>query len=263
MRASFTTAVKTPCTPFELAQGYELALGGDGNVSPGCIAVLMAHAALECGRDVKRNLIGPSCWNFNLGNIKAGATYEGLYTCIRLNEYLVENGKRVLVWFSPEGREPLPVTQDTAHLPLPVPPGHPQTRMRAHSTLHEGIERKIAFLRGARWLRALVAAERGDAAQYVAEIHAQRYFTADFAPYQRAVVSLAKTYRPIAEHVASTPLALPKNEERMVSEAIAFAATQPFMLADLTSAEHVAAVQFDLRQTLDLQGARDRQLRDS
>lgn len=251
MKAQFVQSKKTPCTPAELAQAYELALGGDGNVQPEFIAVLMAHGVLECGRDVKAGLIATSCWNHNLGNIKAGAQYEGTYTCILLNEYLVENGKRTLIWFAPEGR--LAGGPGSALLapPIGVPPGHPQTRMRAHVALQDGVAAKISFLRGARWSKAWAAAQRGDAAQYVAEIHAQRYFTADFAPYQRAVVSLYKTYLPIARHIATTPLLLETAEEHAVDEAIKKAASEPYMLADLTSPEHVAAVQLDLRDTID------------
>lgn len=256
MRASYVLPTRTPVLAVDYAQGLELALGGDGNVPPGAIAVLMAHAALETGQDRAKGTIGPSCFCFNFGNVKAGEAWEGSYTCITLNEYLVRDGKRVLVWFAPEGEltaRPGPGSRIKAFVPFGVPPGHPQTRMRAFSTAADGIAAKIAFLRQPHFARAWAALMRGDAAAYVAEIHAQRYFTADFEPYQRAVVSLAKTFLPIAQKIAGTPLALPQAEAAHVDAILRQALSTPKMLGslDLCSPEHVAAVQLDLHDTID------------
>jgi hypothetical protein len=219
VKASYVPPRRTPVTPYELAQAYEIALGGDGKVSPGHIAVLMAHAALECGRDINRGLIGPSCWNYNLGNVKAGPTYEGLYTCIRLNEYLSRNGRRTLVWFSPEAEEAGGSAARRGAFVGPihgVPPGHPQTRMRAFGSLAEGIKAKLAFLSAPRFARAVSAARNGTPGRYVDEIHAQKYFTADLAPYRAAVVSLFKSYLPVAEKVSFVPIVLDVADDRMV-----------------------------------------------
>jgi hypothetical protein len=238
---------KTPCTPLELAQAYELALGGDGNVDAEFIAVLMAHGVLETGRDVARGLIATSCYWFNFGNVKASNDWAGSYTCIRLNEYLTINGVRSLYWFSPESAEAggtagkVGTFVGTRHS---VPPGHPQTRMRAFLTLAEGVERKIAFLKHPRFARAWAAAKRGDAEEYVAAIHQQRYFTADLGPYARAVVSLYHTYWPIAKKISDQPIVLTDAEETDIDACIALCART----LDRTTPEHVAAVQIDLAQ---------------
>lgn len=211
MNGTYVPPRRTPFTPRELAQAYEYALGGDGKVGAPLIAVLMAHCALETGRDVKAGLIGPSCWNYNLGNVKAAPSWQGLYTCIRLNEYLLRGGKRTLVWFSPEGEEPLGAER------CAVPPGHPQTRMRAFVSLEEGARAKLNFLHAPRFRFAMEAAQRGDPSSYVNAIHAQKYFTADLVPYRNAVVSLYKSYLPVAQQIAQEPAQLPEAEESSIA----------------------------------------------
>jgi hypothetical protein len=231
MKARYVAPVRTPVQAVEYAQGLELELGGDGAVPAGLIAVLMAHAALECGRDPIRNLIGPSCWRYNFGNVKASESWAGLFTCITLNEYLTEGGKRTLIWFAPEGR--LAGGPGTAIVgpSSPVPDGHPQTRMRAHDTLAEGIAAKIAFLSQPRFGAAMSYARAGNPDGYVRAIHAQRYFTADLEPYARAVSSLTKTYALIAQKIASEPLPLAEHEEAHVDSVIEAHAAAPSMLS--------------------------------
>lgn len=145
--------------------------------SGACIATLTAQSALESGW-------WRSMWNNNPSNIKASEKWTGQYTCIRLNERL--NG--VYVWFSPEGEER---PKGTVIQPFrDLPPGHPQTRMRAFETFGKGVTDKLNFLSGTRWLKARDAAERGDAATYVRECKAEGYFTAELEPYLRSVVSI-------------------------------------------------------------------------
>lgn len=258
MKATYVPSKRTPFTPAALAQTLEYELGGDGSVPWQPIAVLMAHCALECGRDIVRGMIGPSCWNFNLVNIKASESYEGLFTCITLNEYLMRHGKRTLVWFAPQGElvaGPGSALQSAyAEKPWSVPPGHPQTRMRAHVSLEQGVRDKIAFLSQQRFAKARRSAWAGDAAQYVADIHKQKYFTADVGPYQRSVVSLTHSYEPIARRISDTPLALPPATEQRIAEVIATHARAPSML----DGELLEAVQFDLSQTWQDAWRRDR-----
>lgn len=233
MAARYVEPVVTSCTAAELAQGYEDSQGGDGRAPWQLIAVLMAHGVLECGQ--KNGRILTACKNWNLGNVKAGTKYEGHFTAFRLNEYLTRGGKRVLVWFDPRGEVIGGGASTRLRAPLYLGPPHdawhPQCRMRAHLTLAEGIRAKLAFLQQPRFARAWAAALRGDAADYVVQIHAQKYFTADFAPYQRAVISLARSFEPVAKRIASEPAPLPAAEHEFVSNVIALHAQQPNMLA--------------------------------
>lgn len=242
---TYYEAKRTPHTPLELAQGYHAALG---DVPPEMVAVLMAHGVLECGRDIRAGLVMTSCYWDNLGNIKRGKYPD--WCSIRLNEVLVREGKRTLVWFSPEGEEIGGVAGHKGAIRTgtesAVPPGHPQTQMCAFTDLPAGIAGKLAFLRQTRFARALAAARRGDPRAYVAEIHAQMYFTADPIPYANGVASLFATYLPIARKERETPLALvPSAEEHIdlcISQCSRF---------DRTTAAHVAAVQLFLPDTID------------
>ncbi len=171
------------------------------------VSVLVGHGALESGN------FQVGCWNNNPGNIKAGAAYAGKYTCIGVNEQLKNPTTKQFeeCWFAPEGR----LTGNPRKggkligAPLPVPPGDPQTRMRAFDTLDDGLENKILFLMSAPWSAVLVPAQRGDASGFVRAIRARHYFTAyptipltETTPYERDVVSLARTYRPFVEQAA-------------------------------------------------------------
>lgn len=199
MIAHWVPAIITTATPEHVSRAYRTALTKlTGMPSDMAVAVLHAHGALETGHF-------KSCWGNNAGNIKAGARWEGMYQCIKLNEIL--DGKTI--WFAPEGE------LDGKDGPVkgkhwPVPEGHPQTRMRAYGTLATGVEDKIDFLLDPRWLPALQLALVGNPAAYVDAIADRGYFTANRDPYRRAVVSLAQKYLPVAvatrEAVAVPPL---------------------------------------------------------
>lgn len=203
MKAAYVQPVKTPATPLDVSRAYFVALRSLTGKEPTAkaVAVLHAHCALETGNMA-------SCWNHNVGNIKAGEKYEGFYTCIRLNELL--NG--VYVWFSPEGREEPKGNVVKTH---DVPPGHPQTRMRAYASLARGIEDKIRFLSAPHWKAAFDFALRGDPNGYVRAIRALGYFTAQLDPYERAVVSLTYKYLPVAEGVVATPTEPIESDEQL------------------------------------------------
>lgn len=248
MIAEYVPPKRTPCTALELAQAYELVLGGDGKVNAELIAVLMAHATLECGRDVARGLIATSCFCWNLGNVKAGELWPGHYTSIRLNEYLTKTGvPRALYWFSPEGAEVGGTASKVGTItkPGPVPPGHPQTRMRALESLELGVKSKISFLMQSRFARAWQSAKAGKPRQYAFDIHQQKYYTADPELYARGIESLYRTHLPVALKIASEPLRLADNEEHEIDRCIDKCSRS----LDRTTPEHVAAVQLDLSQT--------------
>lgn len=126
-----------------------------------CLAILTAQSALESGR-------WRSCHRFNLGNVKAGQSYEGYYTQFRCNEVL----KDKLEWFDPP---------------------HPQTNFRAFLSLEGGCLDHVRILKR-RFPGAFGAAKAGDPALFGHALKLERYYTADEAPYVRAVTSLTSEY---------------------------------------------------------------------
>jgi hypothetical protein len=205
MIANWVPAELTPARPEDVSRAYRTALTNMlGAPTDLAVAVLHAHGALETGHF-------KSCWNHNAGNIKAGQMYEGLYCCIKLNEVL---GGRT-IWFDPRGQ--LDGRDGPIKGPVyDIPPGHPQTRMRAYLSLAGGVEDKIRFLLKDRWRDALEMAWDGDPAAYVDAIRERGYFTAALEPYRRAVVSLTQKYLPIAEATGKlivTPKLEPDSEE--------------------------------------------------
>ncbi len=209
MLATYVKPLRTVYSRIEAVAAYWDActdLGMHPSVS--LVTVLVAHGALETGNF-------SACWNNNVGNVKLGS-WTGNFTCIVLNEVLKNSatGKHELVWFAPEGE----LTGDPrkggklkpAYLekPLSVPPGHPQTRMRAYPTLAKGVEDKIRFLLSPHWNPVLKPARVGDASTYGRLIRAHGYFTAykgdpDPCQYEKDVISLCNTYRPLVIQVAN------------------------------------------------------------
>lgn len=201
MRATYVKPELTPATPEHVSRAYRTALTNlVGAPSDMAVAVLHGQGALETGHF-------KSCYNWNAGNVKSGEQYVGLFTCFpMLNEVI--QGRTV--WFCPEGELEGGPGTPVKGKHWPVPDGHPQSRFRAYLSLSSGIEDKIRFLAGPHWKPALDKAMVGDAAGYVETVRALGYFTAPLAPYQRAVVSLAQKYLPVAiatrEAVAVPPL---------------------------------------------------------
>lgn len=202
MRATYVKPALTPASESEVSLSYKDAIWSVTEAPPDAelIACLHAHGALETGHF-------KFCYCNNAGNIKATTSHAGFFTCITLNEVLFENGKRITYWFAPEGvllnekgisAPPSKGGRVKGQL-LPVPDGHPYTRMRAYPTLAAGIEDKIRFLLGDRWKHCLAYAAAGDPAGYVESIRDMGYFTADLAPYSRAVVLLYRKFLPLAQ----------------------------------------------------------------
>jgi hypothetical protein len=144
--------------------------GPSSTPSPEVLSLCLAKSALETGRWTK-------IWNFNFGNVKAGGSYVGMYTCIRLNEVL--NGK--VKWFDPDSEG------------FAVPPGHPQTRMRAYANAWDGAQAYVEVLQQ-RFRPAYDAMLTGDPVKYVRTLKRLNYFTADEEPYLRAVQSLHREF---------------------------------------------------------------------
>jgi hypothetical protein len=147
------------------------------------LALAMAKCALETGR-------WQQIWLNNWGNVKAGGEHRGMFTCIVLNEVL--NGK--LVWFAPEGQLSCAPSKGgkLIGVPIAVPDGHPQTRMRAYASEFSGVESYIDFVANGRYKAAFAQLLKGDAVAYVHALKIAMYFTADEAPYARGVASLQR-----------------------------------------------------------------------
>lgn len=159
MIAVYVDPVKTPLSLDGAATALRAALsaGKSELVRDDVLALALAKSALETGR-------WRSMWNFNWGNVKAGETYAGMYTCIRLNEVI--NGK--VEWFDPP---------------------HPQTRLRAYANRYDGAYAYVEALVRL-FPRAYESLWGGDAGAFVRALKEGRYFTAAEGPYVRAVASL-------------------------------------------------------------------------
>lgn len=171
MIATYVEPAKTALSWEDVAASLRWALEGPSSTpSPSVLSLCLAKSALETGRWTK-------IWNFNFGNVKAGEKYAGMYTCIRLNEVL----KGKAVWFDPDSEG------------FAVPPGHPQTRMRAFANAWDGAQAYVEVLQD-RFRAAYDAMLTGDAGKYVHTLKRMGYFTADEEPYLRGVQSLQREF---------------------------------------------------------------------
>lgn len=189
MRAIYVPPVRTPI-PFEQALAcMRWALKCQLGYEPPdeVVALALAKTALETARWTQ-------IWLYNFGNVKAGPDYVGWYTCILLNEVLRRGGRDVVVWFSPEGELTAAPSRGGKLVgpPIPVPEGHPQTRMRAHVNKYDGASCYVDFVAGGRYREAWSHLLRGDAAAYVHALKLQGYFTADESVYAKGVISLQR-----------------------------------------------------------------------
>lgn len=142
-----------------------------------CLA--MAKSALETGQ-------WASMWNHNFGNVKAGSKWSGGFTCITLNE--LEDGR--LIWYAPGGQLKGGPGTPIVGVRHEVPPGHPQTRMRAFANRYDGAEQYIEALQ--RLFPRSYSALTGGAtpSEFVHQLKLERYFTAEESPYAKAVEKL-------------------------------------------------------------------------
>lgn len=187
MRATYTEPVKTPMT-FEEAHdcmvwALKTHIGSDPTHE--VLALALAKTALETGR-------WSSIWNGNWGNVKADDTYAGMFTCITLNEVLVRGGKPVTVWFAPEGELSDAPSKGGQLItaPLAVPPGHPQTRLRAFANNYDGVDQYVDFVANGHYKKAWAALLTGNAMAYVHALKLAGYFTAPESEYVTGVASL-------------------------------------------------------------------------
>ncbi len=152
------------------------------------LALALGKTALETGRwGAKGGL-----WNYNFGNVKCSATYEGTFSCITLNEVLPLG----LTWFSPQGQLSANPAKGGKLMsaPLAVPDGHPQTRMRALPDASSGALSYVKFVAGGRYAAAWQRLLAGDSNGYVHALKVAGYFTADEATYARTTLALQREF---------------------------------------------------------------------
>jgi hypothetical protein len=172
------------------------------------LALALAKTALETGR-------WSSMWCFNFGNIKCSDKWGGLFTCVTLNEVI--DGK--VMWFSPLGRltgNPSKggrLAGDVADTGRKVPPGHPQTRLRAFAEASEGALNYVQFVSGGRYAAAWARLLVGDGAGYVHELKRAGYFTADEEQYARGVLSLQREFIAKLAALPAEPASVPPVED--------------------------------------------------
>lgn len=165
MKAKLVPDLLTVCTAPQYIAAVRSGLETLAGKTPSSahVAVLTAQSALESGRWKKMH-------RFNPGNIKASENYEYLYCQFRCNEVIA--GK--VQWFDPP---------------------HPQTNFRAFMDLETGVLDYLRFLsQRTRYSQAWLAAEAGDPVLFTQALKRAGYFTADEAPYRRAVASLFNEY---------------------------------------------------------------------
>jgi hypothetical protein len=147
------------------------------------LTTLVAMSAFETGH-------WKSCWNYNLGNVKAGETWSGLYTCLsNVREVL----KGVEKWFSPEGelsgKDGTVIGQRWS-----VPPGHPQTRFRAYATLEQGLDGWVAKMTTTYRVSLEKLLAGADTDTFIKSLKGQSYFSGDLEGYQDQVRRLYMQY---------------------------------------------------------------------
>ena len=151
--------------------------------SRAALAVLWAQACLECGRG------GKSCWNFNVGNVRAGEVEP---------HFLLAGAYE----FAAEGQVPVGAVVIAPPAGAAVPPSRPicyllparAQRFRAYASLVEGCMGKIGLI-ARRWPAAIealrLAKDAAAARAYVLGLLVPpAYFTGDHAAYIASVLSL-------------------------------------------------------------------------
>lgn len=208
MRATFTDDQLTPLTFQQAADSMRAALASVTKVkSLDVLALALAKNALETGR-------WKSCHNFNLGNIKAGDSFVGMYTAFACNEVLTENGKRVVVWFSPRGRLDRKGGKVVAQ-PFDAEPWHPQCRFRAYANEYDGSFEYVDFVAGGRYAAAWQSLLIGDAVGFVHNLKAKGYFTADEGEYLVGVRSMQKEFLTRLNGLAPDPALVAHNKSNV------------------------------------------------
>lgn len=180
MLATFTEDELTPFLFEEAEEALRWALSTTLGHDPTdeVVALALAKIFLETGRLA-------ACHKWNVGNIKAAASYIGMYTAFACNEII--GGKAV--WYSPYGRLDKKGGVPVAEF-YKGEPWHPQTRFRAYANHFDGMDQYVTFIATGRYKVAWAKLLFGDAVGFVHELKLAGYFTADEALYLKGVRGL-------------------------------------------------------------------------
>lgn len=144
-------------TPIDM-RTYARAVARAWNASAGAYptkaqaGVLWAHYGIETSA-------GPSCWNWNIGNVKH-VSGDGHDFIMLPNTWEMEAGKRVV-----------------------YQPPNPQTWFRSFSSLDDAMSEHFALLHGKRYAAAWEGVELGDCGVFARLLRKAGYFTADATAY--------------------------------------------------------------------------------
>lgn len=188
MLATYKEPEKTPVAFGEAVKIVKAGLSSLTGIIPETkqIALVLAKITLESGRE--GTMLLTSCYDGNVGNIKAGLDYDGMFTLYPCNEVLGGHVK----WFGPEGElsgRGGSVVGTRYALP-PAGDGHPQCRFRAYANEVDGIYEYLDFIWSDKYKDAKAALLEGDPIAYVHELKRLGYFTADETAYARSVASI-------------------------------------------------------------------------
>lgn len=179
MKGKYVETKRTTVTPEELREALRELLSKRGiEASEHALTGLVAMSAHETGS-------WNSCYNYNLGNVKAGTDWPGLYMCLK-GVWEVLSG--VTRWFDPDG-ETVGRNGPPKGPRHPVPPGHPQTRFRAYPSLRDGVEGWVIKMTTTYKRSTQVLLDGGSTDLFLASLKAQKYFTGDLEKYQASVRS--------------------------------------------------------------------------
>lgn len=156
--------VLTPMSALDVLKAFRTAFCNEVGRTPSnsTLAILVAQSALECGR-------WKSMHCFNFGNIRPPKNWQGDYCQFRCNEQTAP-GK--WVWYDPPS---------------------PGSNFVAFKDAPSGAAFYMHML-ASRWPEAWTAALSGNATAFVHGLKQRGYFTADEAPYLRAVTKLCAEF---------------------------------------------------------------------
>lgn len=186
MIATFTPDFLTPLTFAEAAEAMRAALASTMTARP--TDEVLALALSKCAFETAR---WKSCHRHNLGNIKAGENFVGMFTSFACGENLADG----VHWFEPDGTDKN-LTKGTTTRPVAysVPPGHPQTRFRAYANRFDAAYEYVDFVASSHYAQAWKALLTGDATAFVHQLKLAHYFTGPEEAYAKGVVSLQREF---------------------------------------------------------------------
>jgi len=121
------------------------------------IAVIYAQWSGETGQ-------GMSCWNFNIGNVKAADVNGSIIEyCVLNNVWEIIGGKKVI-----------------------LPPENPGSWFRSFPTLDDGVRHHFSFLRS-KYKIAWSAVEAGDPVEFSKKLREKGYYTASLESYVKSM----------------------------------------------------------------------------